>query len=222
MKNNDKELILKATPEKESFVGKYDNQGLVANKLVNNYFKAVYRLHKKIPSKSKINNSLEIGCGEGFSTKRLREILPSTTNFEASEFVSAQIQSAQKRNPLVKIIEENVYDLKRKSESLDLVFLLEVLEHLDFPDLALKEIKKVTSSSGYLILGVPREPIWRVLNMCRFKYLKHLGNTPGHLNHWSTNKLIRFVEKHYGPVIAVETPLPWTIVLAKMDKEIKL
>ena len=31
----------------------------------------------------------------------------------------------------------------------------------------------------------PREPLWRGLNIARGAYLKDLGNTPGHLNHWS-------------------------------------
>jgi len=215
MKNKSESLVFKATPEIESFTGKYKDQGIIATKLVNNYFEAVSRLLKDIPSENQITNSLEIGCGEGFSTKRLRNLLPNSINIEASEYVAAQIPNAQKRNPLIKITEESVYQLKRNDTSFDLVFLLEVLEHLDYPKLALKEIKRISSSEGYLILGVPREPVWRVLNMFRFKYLKSFGNTPGHLNHWSTTGLVKFIEQNYGPVLAVETPLPWTIVLAK-------
>lgn len=215
MKNNNETLKLKATPEIESFVGKYNNQGIIASRLVNNYFEAVSRLLKKIPSENKIANSLEIGCGEGFSTKRLSELLPNSINFEASEYVAEQIPKAQKRNPFLVINEESVYKLGRKDNSFDLIFLLEVLEHLDYPELALEEIKRISSTSGYLILGVPREPIWRVLNMLRFKYLNNLGNTPGHLNHWSTEGLVKFIEKNYGSILAIETPLPWTIILAK-------
>lgn len=215
MKNKTNSLNLKATPEIESFTGKYENQGLIATKLVNNYFEAISRLLRKIPSQSEVVNSLEIGCGEGFSTIRLRELLPKSINLEASEYVVTQIPEAQRRNPFLKITEESVYDLERENSSFNLIFLLEVLEHLDHPELALKEIKRITTSSGYLILGVPREPIWRILNMSRFKYLNNLGNTPGHLNHWSTKALVKFIEQNYGSILAVETPLPWTLVLAK-------
>lgn len=215
MKKTNDPLKFRATPETESFIGKYKNQGIVATKLVDNYFKAVAKLLQKIPSDASITNSLEIGCGEGYSTLKLRELLSSSINFEASEYVAEQIPSAKKRNPSVKIIEENVYNLERENSAIDLIFLLEVLEHLDYPALALKEIKRISSPSSYLILGVPREPIWRILNMCRLKYLNHLGNTPGHLNHWSKKSLVHFIEQHYGTVVAIETPLPWTIVLVK-------
>jgi len=70
-----------------------------------------------------------------------------------------------------------------------------------------------------MILGVPREPIWRALNMSRGKYLKDFGNTPGHLNHWSSTKLARYLEKHFGVVESMKTPLPWTIVLVGKRKK---
>ena len=215
---NNKLLNFKARPEMESFNEKYINQGRIAKILVNNYFISVANLVNKILQKQSIFNSLEIGCGEGFSTKRLNDLLPINIDFEASEYVSKQIIEAQKRNPFLKIIEENVYKLKRNDNSIDLIFLLEVLEHLDYPELALKEINRVSSENGYLIIGVPREPLWRILNMSRFKYIKNFGNTPGHLNHWSTKRIIKLVEQNYGSVVAFETPLPWTIILAKSKK----
>jgi SAM-dependent methyltransferase len=108
-----------------------------------------------------------------------------------------------------------VYELKHADNTFDLVFLLEVLEHLDFPDQALEEIQRVLKPGGYLILGVPREPIWCSLNMARGKYLTHFGNTPGHLNHWSKFTLIRYITKHFTKPQAVRNPLPWTQVLVK-------
>ena len=38
---------------------------------------------------------------------------------------------------------------------------------------------------------MPREPLWRGLNMARGAYLKDLGNTPGHVNHWSKRSFHR-------------------------------
>jgi hypothetical protein len=59
---------------------------------------------------------------------------------------------------------------------------------------------------------VPREPIWRLLNMMRGKYIGSLGNTPGHLQHWSTSEFRKFVAPVFN-VVEVRTPLPWTILL---------
>lgn len=201
---------LTAQPEQEDFKGKYENNSFIAKYLVDGYFKAV----KNLISKVNISTAHEIGAGEGFSTMRLKHMVNHLT---ASEYVEALLTKTKDNNPDIEITQESVYDVKLDDESVDLIFLLEVLEHLDHPEVALAEIKRGTNK--YLILGVPKEPLWRFLNMCRFKYLKHFGNTPGHINHWSKKGIVNFIEKHFGNVIAVESPLPWTIILAEKHKE---
>lgn len=198
---------LTAKPETEDFSGKYEDSGFIAKYLVNNYFKAVKRLLSKT---NNVTTAHEIGIGEGLSTLRLDRMVE---NLSASEYVEELLNIAKKNNPKINIFQESAYQLRYKNSSVDLVFLLEVLEHLDYPELALEELKRI--SKKYLILGVPREPLWRFLNICRLKYLKDFGNTPGHLNHWSKRSIIRLIEKKYGQVIAVKSVIPWTLILAK-------
>ena len=201
---------LTAKPETEDFSGKYEDSGFIAKYLVNNYFKAVERLLFKT---NNVKTAYEIGVGEGLSTLRLSKMVESLT---ASEYVEELVEIAKKNNPKLKVFQESVYELQYQNSSIDLVFLLEVLEHLDYPEAALEELKRI--SKQYLILGVPREPLWRFLNICRLKYLKNFGNTTGHLNHWSKKSIIRLIEKKYGKVIAVESVIPWIIVLAEKRK----
>ena len=52
--------------------------------------------------------------------------------------------------------------------------------------------------------------------MARGAYLSDLGNTPGHLNHWSANAFRNFVNDK-AAVRARRTPLPWTMVLAEVQ-----
>lgn len=209
---------LQATPELEDFRHKYtqEGSGKVGRTLLDNYFRAVENLlHKaKLPAKGQLK-AIELGCGEGYSTQRLARMLPKNVTLQASEYVSHQIPFAKENNPGMVITEESAYELQHKDEVFDAVFLLEVLEHLDYPDKALAEIGRVLKKDGYLILGVPREPLWRMLNMARGAYIKDFGNTPGHLNHWSKKGLIEYIESHFGKVIAVESPLPWTLILAR-------
>ncbi len=214
-------LKLKATPEVEDFAHKYteEGQGKIGSKLLDGYFDNVMMLlneAQQLSDKSKLK-TIEIGCGEGFSTQRLKDFLPKGATIEASEYVKRLVPKARKLNPGIKVIEESVYELKHKDNTFDVVFFLEVLEHLDYPDLALKELRRVIKPGGYLILGVPREPLWRVLNMARGKYLKDFGNTTGHLNHWSAGALTDFINTKFGTVVSRKNPLPWTIVLAKKD-----
>lgn len=208
---------LKATPHQEDFRHKYES-GRVGQLLIEGYFKIVNELCDQIPKKGKIH-ALEIGCGEGYSTQRLRKMLPKNVDLEASEFVKDLLPYAKKLNPNIKIFQESAYELKAKDNSLDIVFLLEVLEHLDYPEAALTEIRRVLRPGGYLILGVPREPLWRMINFSRGKYTKDLGNTPGHLNHWSKRGLRELVNNEVGEIVSARSPVPWTIVLAQKAKK---
>jgi len=77
---------------------------------------------------------------------------------------------------------ESIYELPRPAASVDTVVCLEVLEHLGDPEAGLRELARVTQR--HVILSVPREPLWRLLNMARGAYLRDWGNTPGHLRNY--------------------------------------
>lgn len=207
---------LKATPEIEDFGHKYteEGQGKIGAKLLDGYFRGVESLvaESGLNAKKGKLKAIEIGCGEGYSTQRLRDMLPGNVELQASEYVATLLPQARKLNPSVKVIEESVYETTHKDNSFNLVFLLEVLEHLDHPDAALQELHRILKPGGYLILGVPREPLWCSLNLARGKYLTRFGNTPGHLNHWSTLMLKRFASKHFT-IRSKRNPLPWTQLL---------
>ena len=193
--------------DKEDFVGKYLTSNFLIRLLLRNFFKCVERIIYDIDFKS----VLEVGCGAGFSTQYLKKIFQGK-NFEASEYEEELIKEAQARNPDLPIRQESIYRLKREPDSFDLTVVLEVLEHLKDPDSALKELSRV--SSKYCLVSVPQEPLWRILNICRLKYLSDFGNTPGHLNHWSKNQFIEFVGKYFK-VKKIKLSLTWIIVLAE-------
>ena len=194
----------------KEFVGKYEDQNPISQYLVNNFYKNLNQLIPREPLEV-----LEVGCGAGLSAERIIPMLPVGSTFAGSDLLSDLTDLASQRNPGISFTTESAYDLQHENNSFDLVFGLEMLEHLDEPKKALTEMARV--SRKYLLLSVPREPIWRMLNMARFKYLSYLGNTPGHLNHSSTRGFEKFVSS-VGTVKAVRTPLPWTQVLIELNK----
>jgi 2-polyprenyl-3-methyl-5-hydroxy-6-metoxy-1,4-benzoquinol methylase len=103
-------------------------------------------------------------------------------------------------------------DLRLGEDAAELVVCCEVLEHLQDPLRALRILSAL--ARPYCILSVPREPVWRILNMGRAAYLSRLGNTPGHVQHWSAGAFVRLVAEHFR-VVAVRRPLPWTMVLGR-------
>lgn len=106
----------------------------------------------------------------------------------------------------------SIYDLEPGCDSADLVVCCEVLEHLEHPEEGLLALQSITTKN--LIVSVPREPIWRFLNMARGKYIWDWGNTPGHLQHWSKRGFVNLVSKHFL-IEEVKTPLPWTMLLCR-------
>jgi len=95
----------------------------------------------------------------------------------------------------------------------DLVCAIETLEHVADPERSVAELVRV--ARRYVLASVPREPLWRALNLARGAYVRQLGNTPGHLNHWSRSSFERLLARH-GEVAEVRSPLPWTMVLLRV------
>lgn len=195
------------TKQKEDFSGKYESSGLIGRWLVSRFFGAVNAMVSScLPQ---VSNVLEVGCGPGYSTKKLA-MLSGSRRFVASDVASPLISQARRRNPETWFVNQSVFDLAHRDQSFDLVVMLEVLEHLDRPESALRELHRVCRK--YLVISTPREPIWRALNCMRGKYLSDWGNTPGHLQHWSSSGLVKEVSPYFS-VLAMSRPLPWTVLL---------
>lgn len=157
----------------------------------------------------------EIGCGEGFHTLNWRQ---QGLNARGSDFSSKVIEiarsNAQNRKLSADIFTtRSIYDLQPVTDSADLIICCEVLEHLEHPELGLQSLQKI--AERHLILSVPREPVWRTLNMLRGKYLAKLGNTPGHIQHWSSGSFINLVSRYFT-IDQIRSPLPWTMLLCSV------
>ena len=154
----------------------------------------------------------EVGCGEGRLSRQLHARLGIP--IRASDFSSTLVAENQTRAESgVDYVARSIYDLEPASDRADLIVCCEVLEHLERPEDALAALRAV-SAAAY-IFSVPREPLWRVLNLARGQYLGALGNTPGHLQHWSRRAFVRFLKAGSFKVTACRQPLPWTMVLGR-------
>jgi SAM-dependent methyltransferase len=194
------------------FEGKYLDSGGVGGVLINRFFRCVGSLLDGMA----VADVLEVGCGAGHSTARLRQMLPASTSLQACDVSPDNVARARQIAPDVPVTVESIYELPRPDKSVDLVVCLEVLEHLDEPARALREVGRVARMGA--ILSVPREPLWRGLNLLRGAYVGDWGNTPGHVQHWSKRAFIRFVSSQLT-VQAARCPLPWTIVWARAHCE---
>lgn len=172
----------------------------------------------KLVGRAKPKTIHEIGCGEGYWVLDWRAL---GIKARGSDFSKTVIEIAQD-NALASSVESSIfktcsiYDIEPHADSADLIVCCEVLEHLEDPKAGLAALHRV--ASDYVIVSVPREPIWRFLNMVRGKYLTHFGNTPGHIQHWSKRGFVRFVSDYFD-VVEVMSPMPWTMLLCRKKRE---
>lgn len=156
----------------------------------------------------------EVGCGEGELALRLAA---RGLRVRGSDAFAEVIGEARRRAAVagaeIHYETKPVQELDPERDAAELVLCCEVLEHLDDPAAALETLTAL--AQPWLIVSVPREPLWRALNLARLKYVRDLGNTPGHLNHWSRDGFIRFLEPRLE-VVEVRSPLPWTMALCRV------
>jgi ubiquinone/menaquinone biosynthesis C-methylase UbiE len=154
---------------------------------------------------------LDVGCGEGVVLRHLDRHLNDVT-VVGLDVDGTGLRVAQSQNT-VALVQGSVYALPFEANSFDLVLCCEVLEHVEDPNAALRELARVSRSR--VLLSVPNEPIWCLSNMARGKYLRHFGNTTGHIQHWTRWAFLRLVRGHFN-VTDVRTWLPfWSMLLAR-------
>lgn len=181
--------------------------------LIKNFMKCLLELLETVPNK----NIYEIGCGEG---QVMGVLFQSGYNISGIDYSKEAVNTTLEnfRNDLGVDVDakvESVYNIDNLKRNCT-VICCEVLEHLEDPEKALAIISEI--AEDFFLVSVPHEPLWCILHFMAGKNIRYLGNTPGHINHWGKGEFIALCKK-YGEVVAVRTPLPWTMVLVKKHGE---
>lgn len=187
---------------------KYNTRKPIARALMNGFLGAFDELTGLTGARF----AYETGCGEGYLSMRLadRDWTVRGSDLEASSVAKANAQCAE-RNLAPAFEVRSLYDLDT-AQGAPLAICCEVLEHVPDTERALAALRRI--AAPYLLVSVPREPIWRVLNLARGKYLADLGNTPGHIQHWSSAGFVSLIARHFE-IVEVRRPLPWTMILCR-------
>jgi ubiquinone/menaquinone biosynthesis C-methylase UbiE len=154
--------------------------------------------------------ALEVGCGEGVIADKLRRRFQEVV---ALDLPDAGLRAWWQRYPGPRYLHADAHHLPFEDDQFDLVVAVEVLEHLHDPVKGLREMTRV--SRRHVVFSVPREPIFRGCNLVAGRYVRELGNTPGHLNHWSKRGFAKFVATA-ADVREITSPFPWTTIWATL------
>ncbi len=190
----------------------YGSVNPVVRRLMSAFERTLSRLFLKASPRS----VLDVGCGEGVLTHQwaswLGEGLVVGVDLP-DPALQAIWERRQRANLEFVAVPDPARELPWPDQDFDLVTAIEVLEHVPSPAALLAEMARV--ARAYLLVTVPREPAWRWLNVARGAYLRDLGNTPGHVNHWGKRDLIALLSQ-YGDVVEVRSPFPWTMGLVRL------
>ncbi len=157
---------------------------------------------------------LDVGCGEGVLTAEWAERL-GDGRIVGIDLDDPKLRAEWERRSRANLefrVEEAT-SLSFADGEFDMACAIEVLEHVPEPEATLAEMARVASQ--HLLVSVPREPLWRGLNVARGAYVRDLGNTPGHVNHWSKRAFVALLSR-YGTVEHARSPFPWTMVLVRL------
>jgi 2-polyprenyl-3-methyl-5-hydroxy-6-metoxy-1,4-benzoquinol methylase len=189
---------------------KYGSTNPVVKRLMAGFESTLEQLWQKAAPRS----ILDVGCGEGVLTEQWADKLGDgrIVGIDLDDpKLRAEWETRRRANLEYRV--EDATNLSFADDEFDMAAAIEVLEHVPDPERTVSEMARV--AKHWVLVSVPREPLWRGLNMARGAYLKDLGNTPGHINHWSKRSFVSMLSRH-GTVEEIRSPFPWTMVLVRI------
>jgi SAM-dependent methyltransferase len=191
----------------------YDKHG-ARNPLVRTMMRRFHAALVSRVSAAGATTILDVGCGEGHTSVMVAHGTGATV--VGVELEESALREARLSHPDLMTVCGSAYQLPFSSRSFDLVMATEMLEHLDDPMSAARELRRVSAS--WCLVTVPNEPWWRLANMARGAYWSALGNTPGHVQHWTRRSLARFLEQAFDEVIITRAAM-WNVALCRVGSD---
>jgi SAM-dependent methyltransferase len=187
---------------------KYENKNLFHRLALDRF---VTCIAKEIAA-LKPRTTLDFGTGEGYFLQELAVRQVPLGQVVGIDLRAEAVEEARRRCPQHAFMQTDLLTWDRPERRFDLVIASQVLEHLPEPSIYLKRLCGLARRQ--LLLTVPWEPWFRLMNFFRGRDLTRFGNHPEHVNCWTFNQFKAFVGSE-AEIEKAYTVLPFTIVLAK-------
>ena len=156
---------------------------------------------------------IDVGCGEGVLTEQWAAGLPNG-RVVGVDLDDLKLKQEWDRRALPNLEFQVSYgdELPFAVGEFEAAAAMEVLEHVPDPDAACGD------DTGRAALAARERSARARLEDAQHgagAYLRDLGNTPGHLNHWSKRSFAAMLGRH-GNVVELRSPPPWTMALVEL------
>jgi SAM-dependent methyltransferase len=132
---------------------------------------------------------LEVGCGDASFTRYLGTYSSRVTAIDLS---ASQIERNRRAHPEIKFFQHDVArPLPFADASFDVIWCSEVLEHLFDPGFALREMHRVLSPGGSLLVTVPHHGLFKDVLIALFKWDEHFAPDNPHIRFFTRSSLSR-------------------------------
>lgn len=159
---------------------------------------------------------LDVGCHSGLLTKEIiKHVKP--VEIYGIDISAKSIEKARERIKNGKFKIADAHNLPYKNSFFDVLFCLEMLEHVDYPKIVIQELYRVLKKDGYAIILVPTDNllfriIWFLWNL-RYPVWKHV-----HVQSFQNDSLDKIVKKEGFKIVIVKT---FNLKMLKIIKIIK-
>ncbi len=201
-------LVVIVSGNEGNYFNKYESRNPLIRIALSRFMKDLRRFVSSLNP----DNVLDVGCGEGYIASYIKSSFPEI-DMVCSDISKECVKKARSACSNMGFAISDGRSLGFRSKSFDLVICLEVLEHLERPEKVVKELRRVSRKG--VIVSVPNEPLWRISNIARLAYLKDMGNTPGHIQHFNKNKLGTLLERHFKKIVVKKSSV-WLFALCEL------
>ena len=181
------------------------------------------KLAQKHLSNKKKPKILDLGCADGSFANLAAQKL-SAESF-GLDITPQAIKKAQKKLDHAKVHNLNL-PFPYQPNTFDLIFALEVIEHLFDTDQFLKNIHKILKPQGILILSTPN--LASIKNRLKLllnhypQYLEYSAQGAGHIHLYTSSILINQLHRHHLKTRQVTSPnFPFPVTKTWLPKPIK-
>lgn len=137
---------------------------------------------------------LDVGCASGHITEKIAKLFPNSQVFGLDAYEQA-VKLGKKLHQGIYLKVGDVHKLPFRDETFDLITCIETLEHLENPEKALLEIKRVLKKNGKVLVGQDTNN-W-LFRLVWFFWTKGKGKVwaGSHINPLTTKLLENLIKK---------------------------